>query len=84
MFHTDEAGTYTVLAQVRTGEPAKRTVQAGEEKRVVEIPVTDQAWREVNLGEIELGETGDQYISFRPESAEWTGMELGAVTLQHQ
>jgi len=84
MFHTDEAGTFAVLAQVRTGEPGKLTVQAGEEKRIVEIPVTDQSWSEVNLGEIELGQTGDQYISFRLEPGEWTGMELGAVTLQQK
>ena len=84
MFHTDEAGTFAVLAQVRSGEPGKLTIQAGDEKRTVEVPVTDRAWSEVNLGEIDLGGTGDQYISFRPEPAGWNGMELGAVTLRQQ
>ncbi len=84
MFHTDEAGTYAVMAQVRAGETGKLTLQAGEEELTVEVPVTDQRWIEVNLGEIVLRDTGSQFISLHPVREGWTGMELGAVTLTHK
>ena len=82
MFHSDQAGTYAVMAQIRTREPGKLTVRVGEEERIVEIPVTGQSWSRVNLGEIDLRETGDQFISLRPVPEEWTGMELGAIILE--
>ena len=84
MFTTTASGNYILTAQVRAGNPGKLDIQIGEENLQAEISATDGSFKEVNLGEIEIGPPGDQIISFRPVREGWNGLELGKVVLTKQ
>jgi alpha-L-fucosidase len=84
MFTTTASGNYILTAQVRAGNPGKLDIQIGEENLQAEISATDGSFKEVNLGEIEIGPSGDQIISFRPVREGWNGLELGNVVLTKQ
>jgi len=84
MFHTTEAGTYTVKAQVRAEESSKLTIKIGEEQLDAEVMLTGSEYSEMILGEIEISESGDHIISIRPVQDGWKGIELGQVLLVKQ
>ena len=82
MFHT-EPGTYAVKAQVRAEESSKLLVKIGEEELEAEVKANEE-FTDTILGEIEVSETGDLIVSFRPVQEGWKGIELGQVLLVKQ
>jgi hypothetical protein len=48
----------------------------------VNLASTSGSFREVELGEIEIVETGDMLLDLRPIREQWSEIELGTVTLQ--
>jgi hypothetical protein len=83
MFHTTEPGTYAVKAQVRAEEAGNLLVKIGEEELEAEVKANEE-FTDIILGEIEVSETGDLIMSFRPVQEGWKGIELGQVMLVKQ
>jgi alpha-L-fucosidase len=84
MFHTTEAGTYVVKAQLKAEGSNGLILEVAGEEIKAELPETGSAFAEVTLGEIHVSETGDHILSLRPDRENWTGMELGTVTIKKQ
>jgi alpha-L-fucosidase len=83
MFHA-EPGSYNVRVQVKSNKRNRLTITVGEEELVAEIQKTDGKFEDRTLGEINLAESGDLLISFRPVQEGWNGIELGSVKLIRQ
>jgi alpha-L-fucosidase len=83
MFHADP-GTYVVKALVMTEATNKLILKTGDVELEAEVHATEGKFTEEILGEIEILETGDHILSIRPFREEWTGIELGTVTLTKQ
>jgi len=84
MFHNTTPGTYSVRAQLKSENGSKLIVKIGDEELEAEIQETDGKFEERTLGEINIAESGDLLISFRPVQEGWTGIELGRVKLIRQ
>jgi alpha-L-fucosidase len=84
MFNSTEPGIYSVKASVKSEDVAKLTIRIGEREVEAEIGTSNGEFKEMNLGEIELSETGNQTLSLRPVSEAWTGIELGKLVLIKQ
>ena len=83
MFHADP-GTYVVKALVMTNATNRLILKTGDVELEAEVHATEGLFTEEILGEIEILETGDHILSIRPFQDEWTGIELGTVTLAKQ
>jgi len=84
MFHTTEAGSYTVRAEVQAEAATRLQIKIGDQELEAKIQPTGKTYADIVLGEIELSDTGDQIISLRPVREDWNAMELGTVTLVKQ
>lgn len=84
MFQTTEAGSYLVKAEVRAQEPSALVLKIGEAESEVEIPLTGDAFIQVELGKVEISQSGEQILSLHPVPENWTGPELGMLTLIKQ
>jgi len=84
MFHTTEAGSYKVRAEVQAEAATRLQIKIGDQELEAKIQPTGKTYADIVLGEIELSDTGDQIISLRPVREDWNAMELGTVTLVKQ
>lgn len=81
MFNATEAGKYKIEALIHSAESSKLIVKIGEETLEAELPPTDDNFEIINLGEVEITETGDQIISLSPIQENWNDVELMYVEL---
>lgn len=79
-----EPGSYAVIARLRAGDPNGLSINIGGNKLEAEVQTPGSEFMEVTLGEIEIPEAGEQIITFSPVRDNWTGMELGPVSLVKQ
>lgn len=84
MFHSSESGIYKLAAQIGAEDSNKLTLKVGEKEFEVDIKATSGEIGDVVLGEIEISEAGDQILTLIPVQENWTGMELGMLTLKKQ
>lgn len=82
MFHTTEAGSYLVKAEIKAGGSNGLVLEIAEEKLEAELPDTGGEFAELTLGEIMVSEAGDHILSLRPDRENWTGIELGMITIK--
>ncbi len=81
MFTTSEPGKYKVEALVKVSQPCKLNVKVGDQNIEAEILSTGEKFEILTLGEIEIGNTGDQLISLTPVQENWGNVELMYVEL---
>ena len=84
IFNLTEPGLYTVKALVKSEDACKLNIRVGEQEVVAEMGTTNGEFTELNLGEIEISETGNLTLSLRPVSEVWNGIELGKMALIKQ
>lgn len=81
MFHTAKPGTYTVEAQVQSDTVQQIKVTIDDEALVADVrPAED--FSTVQLGTIQIPETGDKIISLQPVKEGWKEVQLKNVTLK--
>jgi len=83
MFHCSEPGKYAIQALIKSEGSSTLNMRIGEEEMRAEIASTEGEFKTINLGEVDLLETGDLILLMRPDREKWNGIELGAVTLIH-
>jgi alpha-L-fucosidase len=81
MFQTTEAGTYSVRALLSSEEAASLTIKLEDSELVAQIGSTEGSFSELELGSIDVTETGNQVIQLRPVREKWSPIELGTVKL---
>jgi alpha-L-fucosidase len=84
IFNSSEPGVYTLNVMVKAEDSNNVTIKVGEQEVVAEMGTTNGEFTELNLGEIEISETGNLTLSLRPVSEGWNGIELGKVALIKQ
>jgi alpha-L-fucosidase len=81
MFNATETGTYTVKAYVSLKESASLTIRLDGSETLAQLAPSGDAISELELGTIEIGETGNHILQLRPVRDSWSPLELGTVTL---
>ncbi len=81
MFNTTEKGNYKIEALVKSVQTCKLTIKTGDKNMEVEVPDTNEEFKVVNMGEIEISEAGDRIISLTPIQENWGNVELMYVEL---
>ena len=84
MFNASEAGSYRIMALVRTETDCKLKVGIGENIQETDIPPTGGTLTEVPLCDIEISEPGTAILTIRAVPELWDRMDLGTVTLEKQ
>jgi hypothetical protein len=84
MFNTTTPGTYVIEALVKTDEAASMTVKIGENTLETEIPSTQGEFNTINLGEMDISDTGDLILEVRPVPEQWQNVELAKIELVKQ
>jgi alpha-L-fucosidase len=81
MFDVTETGSYKVEALVKVTEPGKLNVNIGENNIERDLNPTNEKFDVLNLGEINISETGNKTISLSPDRENWGSAELIYVEL---
>jgi len=81
MFDVTETGSYKVEALVKVTEPGKLNVNVGENNIERDLNPTNEKFDVLNLGEINISETGNKTISLYPDRENWGSAELIYVEL---
>ena len=81
MFHTPEAGSYLVKAQLKAGETSALVLKIGEVEVETQVQTSGSDLAEVILGEIQISEAGTQILSLQPAQENWAGVELGMLSI---
>jgi alpha-L-fucosidase len=81
MFNSTEPGIYSVEVTAKADQPCRLAIGIGEHFLEAEVQATGGDFASISLGEIEISETGDLLLAFRPNREGWNGIELGKVTL---
>jgi alpha-L-fucosidase len=81
MFNVTEPGTYKITGLIKANNPCSINIAVGEHITKAEIQLTDNTFENIQLGEIQLTETGNQLISITPEKENWNEIELMNVEL---
>jgi alpha-L-fucosidase len=81
MFNTSESGKYRIEALIKADNSSQMNIALGDQKTETEIQATNGKFDVVNLGEIEISETGDQTITLSPDRDNWNALELMYVEL---
>jgi len=81
MFNTTESGTFRVLADVRAEDKQQLQIEIDGEKLTAEIESTGDDFRTLEMGQIQISETGDKIITLRPVQEGWKNVELRNVVL---
>lgn len=81
MFNVSETGKYKIEAFVKASGLNWITVNIGDNNLESEIEFTNGKFEIILLGEIEITESGNQFISLLPVSGKWKNVELGYVEL---
>ena len=76
MFDVTETGSYKVEALVKVTEPGKLNVNIGENNIERDLNPTNEKFDVLNLGEINISETGNKTISLSPDRENWGSAEL--------
>jgi len=71
MFNATDPGTYKVEALVKVLEPGNLTIKIGEQTIKSELQSTNDKFEILNLGKIEITETGNKTISLLPDRENW-------------
>ena len=77
-------GEYEVLAEVSGLKDAKVFVEIGDQKLAAPLANTKNYanYKIQNLGKIRIAGAGDQRISVKPDSTDWTAFNLRKLTLK--
>jgi len=81
MFNVTEPGTYKITGLIKANNPACINFAVGEQIKKAEIQPTGDKFEIIQLGEIQLTESGNQLISIYPEKESWNEIELMNVEL---
>jgi alpha-L-fucosidase len=81
MFHMTSPGTYNIEIQVRSDEPASMSIAVGDLTLEAEIQPTQGEFRNLNLGGMEISDTGDLILEIRPVPDRWNSVELAKIEL---
>lgn len=81
MFNVTEPGTYKITGLIKANNPASINFAVGEQIKKAEIQTTGDKFEIIQLGEIQLTESGNQLISITPEKENWDEIELMNVEL---
>jgi alpha-L-fucosidase len=81
MFNAQSPGTYLIEALVKTDEPASMNVKIGENTLETEIPSTQGGFRSINLGELDISDTGNLILEISPLPEQWLDVELAQIEL---
>jgi alpha-L-fucosidase len=76
MFNATEAGTYKVEALVNATDTCSLYIEINERKTKTEIIPTNEKFEIIQLGEIEISETGNTIISLSPDRENWKEIKL--------
>ncbi len=81
MFDVSETGKYKVEALIKADKATILTINVGDQTIQTEVVSTNDKFEIIQLGEIELTETGNQLISLSPVRENWNAIELMTVQL---
>ena len=81
MFRATEPGKYRVEALVKADKPSALTISVGENKTMADIPVTNDKFEIVKLGELDITETGQPVLVLNPVKDKWNDVQLMYVEL---
>ena len=81
MFNITEPGTYKITGLIKANNPASINFAVGEQIKKAEIQPTGDKFEIIQLGEIQLTESGNQLISISPEKENWNEIELMNIEL---
>jgi alpha-L-fucosidase len=84
MFHTDEPGQYGVKALLKADQPGALAIEIGENMVHSDFGATGDGFSEIELGQIDISETGDLLLEVQPDRENWTSLELAHVLLVKQ
>jgi len=84
MFHTTETGPFVVKALIRTDQPGEMILEIGENMVHSEFGATGGELMEIELGQIEISETGNLLFEVEPVRENWKEVELARLTLVQQ
>lgn len=84
MFHTGETGSFKVKALVKADQPGEMVLEIGENMVHSKFGATGEEFSEIELGRIEISDTGDLLLEVEPVRESWKGMELARLTLVKQ
>lgn len=81
MFNVTEPGTYKITGLIKANTPCSINLAVGEQITKAEIQPTNDTFEIIQLGEIQITESGNQLISITPEKENWNEIELMNVEL---
>lgn len=81
MFNTTEPGSFSVFVDVRAENNLQLEIEISDEKLTAEIESTGEDFESVQLGQIQISESGDKIITLRPVQEGWNNLELRNVVL---
>ena len=81
MFNITEPGTYKITGLIKANNPSSINFAVGEQIKKAEIQTTGDKFEIIQLGEIQLTESGNQLISITPEKESWNEIELMNIEL---
>lgn len=81
MFRATEPGKYRVEALVKANNPSALAISVGENKTTADIPVTNDKFEIVKLGELDIAETGQPVLVLNPVKDKWNDVQLMYVEL---
>ncbi len=81
MFNSTQPGKYKIEGLIKTSGNCILNIQSGNQKISSEIKSTGDKFDLVNLGEIEIPETGNRLISFTPDKENWNETDLIYIDL---
>ena len=84
MFNSTEPGKYSIELLIKTDSDQKINITIGSENKTVEIPSTNNEFDIINVGEIDITESGNLKIELIPIAANWNDTELMYVELIKQ
>jgi alpha-L-fucosidase len=81
MFNVTEPGTYKITGLIKANNPCSINFTVGEQIKKADIQPTGDKFEIIQLGEIQLTESGNQLISITPEKENWNEIELMNIEL---
>ncbi|MCK4749579.1 MAG: hypothetical protein KAT15_21140, partial [Bacteroidales bacterium] len=81
MFHTAEPGQYGIKALVKASQPGALAIEIGENLVHSDFGGTGEGFAEIELGQIDISETGDLLLEVQPVRENWNGLELAHMML---
>ncbi len=84
MFNNEEPGRYKIKALIKAANPSKLKVTVGENMMEADVQPKGEDFSDIELGEMEIAESGNKIISFNPVNENWNELELKNVELVKQ